>query len=298
MKKIFLLTILAVMSLVSCTKQEDPIAEKITPTANKVYNLDSISKSIQSSKVWPADLLQNWSLVDYATGTMLLKRDNEGSVNTYLVIAKLTQGAKVGMVFDAPTNGYFTRKYLSTWNTYGSFFAIANSSFFNANQITSCELPFPLKQDGIMYTYGTGGSTSDQSKQKVVLNVYDQEQYAEIVSIGTSPMNYTPMGWSNKSYAGFAGNIGNSPSYSTGRTMVGVKDANGDGYCEFVMLLVTSGKTQSQVYNIMTQEVLCDDVMTFDGGGSSQFLCPTTSSSPLISGDNRKLPVTIVIKHG
>lgn len=307
MKNLCLLIVLTSMSIIffSCSKQDSfeeemlEINTKSLTTPNlETQGLDSIVEGFKMSRAWPADLLQNWDLLHYAPGTMMLKRKNEAPVSTYIVLANLKQGAKVGMVFDSPNSqGAFTRKNLSTWNTYGNFFAIANSSYFNISQQPS-QLPFPLKQDGIMYTYGIGGSSADRSREKVVLNVHDQAKYAEILSIGTNPMNYTPMSGCNKSYAGFPGNVGNSSSSSVGRTLVGIKDQDGDGYCEFVILFVSSSKTQSQAYNIMMQEILCDYVMTFDGGGSSQFMYPGYQSSPLISGDNRKLPVSIVIKNG
>lgn len=249
---------------------------------------------------WFSNLLQNWELDQNAisNSTFILKK-KESSSRTYAVIANLKQGAKVGMVFDYPSskgqsNATFPRKRITDWNSYGTFFAVANSLYFNANQ-NPTQLPFPLKQNNEIYSLGNGGSSTDRNRQKYTLNIYDSEKYAEIARLGSTTIDYSRM--AAKSYVGFHGSQGNSPGSSVGRTLVGVKDADNDGKCELVILLVASKKTQQQAYKILTDEFLCDDVITYDGGGSSQLICPKINSNPIISGDGRKFPVAIVIKE-
>lgn len=250
----------------------------------------------RSTNDWLTNISSNWTYEDSGSGVVLLKKNNQ---TTYAVLAFLNSGAKVGMVFDTPTNSgqsyaTFARKSIATWNTYGTFFAVANSCFFDLNN-SPATLPFPLKQDNTLYTPGTGGSNDDKTKEKAVLNIYCS--YAEISSIGTDPMSLTPMYYASKSYAGFYGNVGNGVNTTTGRTLVGIKDTNDDGYCNMVVLLVCAASTQTAAYNILVNEYECDEVITFDGGSSSQLLCPSYSSSKIVSVSDRTVPVAIVIKE-
>lgn len=299
-----MLAVIFSFAVSSCDKNdsllESQIESKDVASEELLKEALDAESSTRSTQSWFSELVQNWSIESTGSGVALLKKRND-SEDTYIVLANLRQGAKVGMVFDQPTNSgtsnaAFTKKSLSSWNSYGSFFAIANSVFFDANGGNPCVLPFPLKQDGVMYTYGTGGSNLDKRKQKAVLNIYGN--YADIIPIGVNPMNYSPMNSSSKSYAGFYENVGNSEGIPVGRTLVGIKDSDGDGQCEYVILLVASSKTQTQAYNLLKYgSVSCNKVITFDGGGSSQLRCPSKSSSALIPGDGRSLPATIVIKE-
>lgn len=272
----------------SCTEDGNPIFTD----NNSVSNTPKLSTGITLFA-----LPSGWSTVSTGSGTALYRK---GSENTYVVKADLKVGAKVGMVYDTPsgqssTGAIFNRKSISTWNTYGTFFAIANSSFFDNTIPTgsTCTIPFPLRQNYIFESYGTGGSSSDQSKPKSTLNIY--ADYADIVDIGTTSLNYTLMSYAPKAYAGFKGSTSNanSATVSDGRTLVGLKDDDGDGKLELVYLLVAISKNQTQAYNILTQDFGCSKVITFDGGGSSQLICNGSSKV----SQSRTLPVCIVIKE-
>ena len=240
-----------------------------------------------------------WSTVTTGNGTALYRK---GAEDTYVVMANLKTGAKIGMVYDTPSSGQgtssakFPKKLLTTWNTYGTFFAIANSLYFDTGSGNPCDFPFPFKQGGIFETLGDGGSSSDKLKEKAALNVYSN--YADIVTIGYDPMT-TILMVTDKSYAGFQGSItnANNAGTNTGRTLVGLKDEDGNGTREVVYLLVASSKTQSVAYNILTQDFGCSKVITFDGGGSTQLMC--NGVSKVVSSDPtpRTVPIAIVIKE-
>ncbi|MDR2416127.1 MAG: phosphodiester glycosidase family protein [Candidatus Peribacteria bacterium] len=65
--------------------------------------------------------------------------------------------------------------------------------------------------------------------------------------------------------------------------------------------MITSGKSQTAAYNILTQDFGCSKVITFDGGGSSQLMCngveKVTSSDYSSTSSRREIPIAIVIKE-
>jgi lipoprotein len=280
---------------VESSVEPNEVVEKATTKMNMLEkNILGVSSS-ETMRDWFSGVIRNWSIESTGNGVVLLKKKNDTSGVTYLIVANLQQGAKVRMLFDPPLNlgtenAKFYKRSLVNWNNYGTFFAIANSSFFDFHGGNPCTLPFPLKKNGIMYSLGNGGSNADHGKEKAVLNVYDT--YADIVPIGTNSMQYQPMANCDHSCAGFYENTSNGGG-RIGRTLMGIKDLDGDGFCEYAFLLVASKKTQPEAYNLLKYgAIACDKVITFDGGDSSQLIC---RNSVKVSS-SRPIPVCVVIK--
>lgn len=303
-----LAVIMCVAMLSSCNNDDDvfpaPIEESSMELSEEFSANLSASLSLRSNGVSSWDLT-NWDVAStiFGDGVSCIKRKND---NSYVVIANLKTGAKVGMVYDTPSNrgmsnARFPKKSLSTWNNYGNFFAIANSLYFDTSSGNPCDFPFPFKQGWTMESLGDGGSDADRKKEKAVLNIFSN--YADIVKIGTDPMNTSLMNGLDKSYSGFWGSAtnANSATSSCGRTLVGLRDSDSDGKLEVLFLLVCSSKTQKEAYNILIGEFGCAKVLTFDGGGSSQLLCKGVeriiSSDYQLSGKRRDIPIAIVIKE-
>ena len=234
----------------------------------------------------------------------------KGIEKRWVIAVNLKQGAKMGTVFDYPVSGAetgdakFTRKSISSWNDYGTFFACSNASFFDGRGNPYCKIPFPLKQGGIMFSYGNGGTQEDRAFEKIALVIDDKYQYAQAISIGKSPMNYVPLESAKKAYVGFVYSHGNDMDGKVGRIFVGLRDDDGDGKCEVILLLIVHGVRDKQnglshkvARKILSDEFSCSlsNIITFDGSGSSQLIVERDKK---IEGDKRTFPVAFVVKEG
>lgn len=292
---VFGIIIVASMIMISCEKSDSLVEYNKIESTSKSEKSALIEKSVKTrssaSYFWDIVNTYGWTLDESRNGVALFHKNGN-----YAVMADLSNGAKFGMVFDTPSNqgnanAKFNLKSLSSWNNYGNFFAIANSCFFRYDGYnTPKELPFPLKQGGILHSWGNDGSMADRNKVKSTLNIHNE--YAEILEIGTHPMQRNLM-TTNKSYAGFASYEGNSKYINTRRTFVGLKDFNGDGKRELLWLLVTSPLKHNVAKAFLEDDFDCDQIITFDGGGSSQLICDEVSRI----SSSRPIPVTMVIKE-
>lgn len=168
---------------------------------------------------------------------------------------------------------------------------------FNAQEDPT-RIPFPLKQNGIIYGIGNGGSNSDRTREKATLNIDDVNKSAEVLTIGSTYLDYTKLR-TRKAYVGFTYKDGNVPNSATKRTFVGIKDVDGDGKKETILLFVSgTAKTHKNAVNILISSFSCSssDIVTFDGGGSSQLLCPSYKKGYLVGADTRNLPAAFVVK--
>lgn len=296
----FIILMLAVMfsfAVSSCDKNDSLLEYQEVESSVEQNNV--VEKATTRSMSYFQYVTRNWNVrpQDVGRGVAFLTRNNDNGA--FAVMVNLSQGARVEMVYDIRSNAgtnntTFYKKSLSTWNSYGNFFAIANSLFFDGrNGVRYPTLPFPLKQDGVMATYGNRGSSADQGKIKYALDVYSN--YAEIRSIGQSYTNsWLDNNLPSRSYVGFGENDGNgSDDPSRRRTLVGLYDDNGDGQREYLILLVTTPRLESQATDLLRDEFLCDQIIAFDGGGSSQIMCKGVSK--LYS--SRPIPVAIVVKE-
>ena len=242
-----------------------------------------------------------WTKSNTYKGNGVQLYTNSGS---YLIAANLKQGAKFGMVFEYPIQGamtgdaVFTKLPISSWNSSGTFFACAGSQYFSSpsTSTTTTKLPFFLKQDNQMYSYGTGGMPgTDTNRTKRALIIDDDNQKALAINVGTNPMDYDAVLNYKKAYAGFVNTSGNSILSTTiRRTFVGILDDDGDGKNEVVLLLISYGLNHSDAWHLLTA-IGCSqsNIVTFDGGASSQLICKNVVQF----SNARTLPGAFVVKE-
>lgn len=318
----FIILMLAVMfsfAVSSCDKNDSLLEYQEVESNVEPNNVVEKATTRASFHAIPSGAIpSNWTIPQgySGNGVALLKPSNvpnDQMANIYVIAVDLRY-AKVGMVYDLkPNSETFYKKSLANWNSYGNFFAIANSLFFDG-RAKYPSLPFPFRQGSGFVTNGNGGSQKDALREKFALNIKLDEGYAEIISIGGKGYKqgkkviYVPCntsGMTERSYSGFYGNVGNNDGVA-GKTLIGIRDLNKDGKCEMLYLLVSSrksGKNQEAVYNILKDEFKCSHSINFDGGGSSQLICKNSekivSSDLADKGYRRSIPVCIVIKeHG
>ena len=284
-----------VFSITSCQKVDSLTESKTSPEVESGIVASNLQN--RSAQISTFTIPKGWTSVKSTKGVQLLKNGGD-----YIVVANLKEGAKFGMVFDSLANrggadAKFRRKSFGTWNKYGTFFACANSIYFNAQEDPT-RIPFPLKQNGIIYGIGNGGSNSDRTREKATLNIDDVNKSAEVLTIGSTYLDYTKLR-TRKAYVGFTYKDGNVPNSATKRTFVGIKDVDGDGKKETILLFVSgTAKTHKNAVNILISSFSCSssDIVTFDGGGSSQLLCPSYKKGYLVGADTRNLPAAFVVK--
>ena len=301
----FLLALLVVVFVVSCDRN-DTVMETPLNTVSSVEQSKNgalETRSFSPYRPFHQRIIEKWNVEKLGNSTILFKHKKFKSLPVYLIFANVKAGAKVGMLFDSPnqlgTEGAtFSKRSISAWNEYGSFFALTNSYYFGNGDRTP--LPFPLKQDGKFYTKGNGGANVDRRHMKCALNIYDD--YVEVVEVGTSSIDYSKMR-APRSYVGFSHAHGNREGVKLGRTFAGVLDMDYDGIYESIVILVVDGGSKAglihdEAKNILINDVGCisSNIVTFDGSGSSQLIVPSISRAPLVKGDGRIFPVCFVVK--
>jgi Phosphodiester glycosidase len=214
---------------------------------------------------------------------------NGSSVADYVLMANLKKGATVAPLYDTPTPSqastttpsplFKTKDILSWWNSVTGVFAVSNLSFFRYDKNTilngKADLPFVLKHNGIIRASGYEITTNTNQRWLSLNGTY--------ATIGDGPLSST----SSNFYTAANGYYSNSTvigglhplnadkgknSYA-GRTMIGIKDCDGDGLKEAVYVLITTSATQQQAYDVLRNEFGCDQTVMFDGSGSSQMKC-------------------------
>lgn len=294
---ILILTVMFSFVVSSCDKNDSLL---VSPEVeSSVEPNEVVEKATTRNMSYFQYITRNWNVRPQDVGRGVAFLTHKTDAGAFAVMANLAEGAKVGMVYDIRSNAgtnntTFYKKSLSTWNSYGNFFAIANSLFFDGRKTVNYPtLPFPLKQNGVMATYGNRGTVGDQNKVKYTLNIYSD--YAEITRIGTSYTNsWLDNNLPSRSYVGFGKNDGNgSNDPSRRRTLVGLYDDDGDGQREYLILLVTTARYESLATNFLENDFLCDQIISFDGGGSSQIMCKGVSRL----SSSRPIPVAIVVKE-
>jgi hypothetical protein len=319
--------IIAIMMIVglsmftSCT-QEDVISDNLVSDSNK-----SVSSKIAATN--PLSAPSGWVMLYSTTngkGVCFTKNSN------YVVAMNLTAGDIVARpLYDTPTpsvasattpNPTFPTGDVLYWKTKGTnVFAVSNCSFFAYNTQSqnplggSTTLPFVLKRSGSILASGQYLVEEANQRYLVLGKNGPNGFYSEI---GDNPTSYTGTTLYQKStnfYNSNTSNPGNTiigglhplnadkdKTTATGRTFVGIKDCNGDGYKEALYILVSKSLTQQQAYDILRNEFLCDQSIMFDGSGSSQLVCKDTELVKSIDANSsthlylrRKFPVALQV---
>lgn len=170
-----------------------------------------------------------------------------------------------------------------------------NTSFFDYHPFSTSprEISFPYKQNGTLLTKGTDCSGGGGKIKN--LHVWNDRQYAATGGMGCSSTDFAAL----ESYGSAPDIIGGLDtsfpkrwSDSIGRTYFGVKDGDREGYGFRELLFIYSSASADQDH--APQQLWdfgADEVMMFDGSGSSQLVI---NGAQKVS-DPRLLPNALVV---
>jgi hypothetical protein len=233
-------------------------------------------------------------LIASAPGVNLYRKDYSGGSPDFVQVVNLNLGARIvtmhGEVHELrPGKGAYggndarimsqnLEKYWKQLSEkYNEAFCAMNGQFFYMQE-SPTRLPFPLKVNGEMITDGYG--INEFPDQKLIL-----ELWSDKASI--SPLDsYSLYGSTAPDVIGSLTQTANKRSDRyVGRTFIGVDDTNQDGSSETVLIFNSSLSRQVDAANVL-RDFGADQVMMFDGGGSTQLIC---QGEALISSD-RPIP--------
>ncbi len=319
--------VIAIMMIVglgiftSCSK-EDVTADN-TGNINGQEKVSKLSISSRIAATSPLAQPVGWITL-YATANGKGICFKKGT-NTYVVAMDLTAGNIIARpLYDTPTpsvasatipNPLFPTGDVLYWkNKDTNAFAVANCSFFAYNTQSqnplggSTRLPFVLKRLGSILASGQYLVEEANQRYLVLGKNGPNGFYSEI---GDNPTSYTGTTLYQKStnfYNSNTSNPGNTiigglhplnadkdKIIATGRTFVGIKDCNSDGYKEALYILVSTSLIQQQAYDILRNEFLCDQSIMFDGSGSSQLVCKGAELVKSTDVLRRKFPVALQV---
>ncbi len=246
-----------------------------------------------------------WSMIESETGINLFEKNNR-----YVQEIDLSEGAyitlKQGTNSIGNTNNpspAFRRKTLNWYwqNKASNTVAATNCQFFNLDGDLTDEvdafLSFPIKDNSTVISAGSHNNQESGNKLKFGIDITSQQAW--IASYNYDGNNYNTASNNLLSPLVIVGfhptNVDKWKYFSTGRTMVGIKDSDGDGKKEKVYIITGKG-TQFTIKDILEDDFGCTDVMMLDGSGSSQMTFNGTEYFP--SSDDRTIPSVMYAIEG
>jgi Phosphodiester glycosidase len=242
----------------------------------------------------------------------------ENPRSRFVQVVSLSQGASVKLLhgrIDPEHQGIemgpyrgddpsFWRQPLQTfWDNFlasdSKAFCITNGQFFadkhsDRTPINPTTLAFSLKADGVYVSdgYAVAGPKEEFPHQKLMLEIWkDRADITELTRDNLYNSNAPNI------IAGLTEDADRGPSTATGRTFIGVQDANGDDQFETILIFNSGSSTQLEAAGTLRsfgRSFGADEVkvMMLDGGGSTQLIC---EGQPYTSGDSRTLPQTLAV---
>ena len=215
------------------------------------------------------------------TGTRLYRKDYSQGNPDFVQVVSLAEGAAI--IFQhgditSPGTGAgayggndpsLTRQTLAqTWDEAAAanpeVFCATNGQFFSTN-IDPTRLAFPLKKDGVIVSDGYG--LGEYPDQKLLLQLWSDR--ADIVPLTEEALEGSS---APNMLAGLREDADKGPQNYTGRTFVGIDDANQDNIYETVLIFNSKTARQPDAAQIL-RDFGADRLLMLDGGGSTQLVC-------------------------
>jgi len=220
-------------------------------------------------------------LLDHAPGVELFRKDYPGGNPDYVQVIDLSLGARLdlmhGEITDPrPTKGDWggadprmTSLPIQRFWEQAKFkdpnlFCVTNGLFFYMPEYPT-RLAFPLKVAGELVAGGWGIKTYPGEHLMLAL----WADHADISALTTEALQRSS---APDIIGGLTEEANKKAKFSVGRTFVGVKDRDGDGFNETVLIYNTLTAKQSGAADVL-REFGAEKVMMLDGGGSTQLLC-------------------------
>lgn len=317
-KLLFHLSLL--LLIFSCSKN-DHDQNQIPDSQNSAADTLAVEDRVCNLFLLPS----GWSIQNSGNDVRCFKRSttrNNTSVTVYVLAVNLKNGAKCSPVYNVPTPAnasssnisptFYKGDILYWWGNNSGYFGMANTLFFDFSSTgnawcSQAQLAYGLKQSTNLRSCDYGNKDAFPKRK---LNLFST--YATIEELANPPSNYTDAQVYNYIVQQFTGttvvaglhpiNASKSPNDYVGRTMVGIKDCDGDGFKEGLYILTTRYAKQQEAYNILSTEFSCDQVIMLDGSGSTQMVCQGTEYVKSTDYDywpaypRRRFPVALAIK--
>lgn len=325
MKYIFFYLLVVCGLFFSCDKKEFTDMSVSSDVSTSTEENRAIAKSSQAYLFAQKQLgiaPSGWTNVKNGKAVALYKRDQGSTV--YVTELDLSRGAVLTSYYQykdknisaatqkTPSPSFVANpvsKFSDKMTKYG-WFMVCNLNFFG-NGYQSAHI---LKKGGTIVTCGYAGY-KEKSFSKRYLNIYSS--YATIEdgpSANTTVVSNSDLYKSTASFYSAYNVMGglyplksdSEYNYSSafgadkraeaniGRTMVGIKSRYSGANKSLVYVLVAESLTQDAAYLILKTEFKVDQVIMFDGSGSSQMV--TQDSSYSLSGDERNVATYLVVK--
>lgn len=294
-------------------------------------SMEDPSLQVQSSEVESTEMYQTqsaqgsrvsdltgWNLVidqGKSYGFKLYEKDGN-----YLQKVNLQSGAYLSVWTtratankDLPSSPLFPRTSMQTfWNKKPSkTLSVTNCQFFIPQDNTDtgtkpCPLAYPVKNSGSVLS--TGSANEDQiPKRKLGISTSTKEAWMASYSNTSNVSSDVSSSLQSPTVI-----VGTDPfldtqrkaDYKIGRTMMGIKDQNGDGKKEVIYILTGNYKQPDAVSILTSLGCLPSDIMMLDGHFSAQMMAEGVDyySSLFFAGTSvkksrRNVPCVIYVRH-
>lgn len=237
---------------------------------------------------------EGFYLFSSAPGVNLYRKDYRGGSPDFVQVVDLSQGARLVTMHGEithlrPGKGAYggndariqVQSLQQFWQQltarYDDAFCALNGQFFYMPE-SPTRLPFPLKVGGEMITDGYG--LNEFPNNKLILEIWSDKADIRPLSQESLYLSTAP-----DVIGGLTQTANKRSDRYVGRTFIGIDDRNSDGIAETILIFNSRLSRQVDAADIL-QQFGADQVMMFDGGGSTQLIC---QGQALISSD-RAIP--------
>ena len=318
--KLFILSCFAIICVAlfgsvftSCSNDDDLFLADDSQTG-------MVSSLAQDSVVGKTRSILDYNSVETSEGWSLNSNLDMGSNygfkvyeknGNYLQKVNLSMGAIITNGFGSsyynealPESPLYKRKKISHfWSIRPTkALSVTNCAYFGFNDInideSNAPLSFPVKWNNSMLTIGSDNTQSN--KRMLIFSFSNQCAYVQSYNVTQNnpsqinsaiPYTFAICGFSP------SGNFQASSLFSLGRTMIGIKDQDGDGKKEVVYILTANALQLSA--KSMLEDLGCSssDIIMFDGHLSTGMIArnPSTGYQVNFQIDQRTIPHVIYV---
>lgn len=251
---------------------------------------------------YDSSIPDGFELIRASIGVQLYRKDYYSGTPDYVQVIQLQKGAEIRLlhgdifqtgaapgVYDGVDARFSSRSIEQYWEDISAVssraFCVTNGVFFNMYEYPT-RLPFPLKVDGQIISGGY--SKGEFVDEKLMLEIW-------LDQVNIKPLTKLAFQYSTAPniLSGLAETSRKSPDKFVGRTFAGIRDDNGDGV--FDTLLIFSTQTARQADAAQTlRDFGAQRVLMLDGGLSTQLLC----QGKIYIKTDRLIPNAIAILDG
>lgn len=221
----------------------------------------------------------NWELLNSGGGIKLFKKKNKNAYIQEIDLSlgaglRLGQGTNTSASNNNPSPKFKRRPFSWYWqNRPYKTKAVTNCQFFEYNGVdkssSNVALSFGLKDNGKLVS--TGSWNNQSYKLKLGIDHINKEAF--IANYNLSSYDYNSVSSNFISPLVIAGfhplYVSKNKLAPIGRTMVGIRDKDGDGKNETVYIITATG-SQKTVYDYLKKDFNCTKVIMLDGHNSTQ----------------------------